>query len=382
MLMMRAEIVSEVVVPFVDLSWQWREIRDDVMPRLQELFEHSAFSLGPYVEEFEQAFAEWLGTEHVVALDSGTSALHLAMITAGIGPGDEVLIPANTFIATAWGVVYVGATPVFCDVDAETANIDVADAAQRMSDRIKAVIAVHLFGQPADLHAVEAFAKSHGLVLIEDAAQAHGATYSGRKVGTFGKVGCFSFYPGKNLGAAGEAGAIITNDRELSERLRSLRNHGQSRRYVHENIGFNYRMAGIQGLILTHKLRRLDDWTKMRRALAQRYLQELAGLPLKLPTASIDHVWHLFVIRTPRRDELREALQAKGIQTGLHYPIPLHRQPCFSHIACNRNSLPVADAWANEGLSLPLYAGMTDNQLNYVISTIRGFYRSSSTCIL
>jgi dTDP-4-amino-4,6-dideoxygalactose transaminase len=365
-----------MAVPFMDLGWQWRQIRDEVMPRLELLFAASAFSLGPYVEEFEQAFAAWLGADHVVALDSGTAALHLAMIAAGIGPGDQVLVPANTFIATAWGVVYVGATPIFCDVDAETANIDVADAARRMSDRVKAIIAVHLFGQPADLAAVEAFAKAHDLVLVEDAAQAHGARYKGGKVGTFGKMGCFSFYPGKNLGAAGEAGAIATNDHQVAKRLRSLRNQAQSHRYVHEEIGFNYRMDGIQGLILTHKLRRLDEWTEIRRAIAQTYLEELAGLPLRLPVASDGHVHHLFVIRTPHRDELMNALQAQGIQTGLHYPIPLHRQPCFSHIGCNRDSLPVADNWAREGLSLPLFVGMTNDQLAHVISAVRAFFQS------
>ncbi len=368
--------MSDAMIPFMDLGWQWGQIRDEVMPRLEELFSRSAFSLGPYVEEFEQAFAEWLGAEHVVALNSGTSALHLAMIAAGIGPGDEVLVPANTFIATAWGVVYVGATPVFCDVDEVTANIDVADAERRMNARVKAIIPVHLFGQSADLGGVGAFATAHGLTLIEDAAQAHGARYDGRKVGTFGKIGCFSFYPGKNLGAAGEAGAVVTQDAKTAEEMRSLRNHGQSERYTHERIGFNYRMDGIQGLILSHKLRRLDAWTDMRRAIARRYLDAFAGLPLKLPTPQADHVYHLFVIRTPRRDELRASLQAQAIQTGLHYPIPLHRQPCFAHVPCDRDSLPVADAWAGEGLSLPLFAGMTEAQTEQIISAVRAFFRA------
>lgn len=368
--------MSSVVVPFMDLGWQWGEIRSEVMPRLEELFASSAFSLGPYVEEFEQSFAEWLGVKEVVALNSGTSALHLAMIACGIGPGDEVILPANTFVATAWGVVYVGATPVFCDVDSKTGTIDLTDAARSMSDRVKAIIPVHLFGQPADLRAAAAFANAHDLVLIEDAAQAHGAKYEGRNVGTFGKIGCFSFYPGKNLGAAGEAGAIATNDPQIAERVRALRNHGQSQRYLHEEIGFNYRMDAIQGLILNHKLRRLDEWTNMRRALARAYLEKLADLPLQLPMAFSDHVYHLFVIRTPRRDELRAALESWGIQTGLHYPIPLHRQPCFGHIPCNRNLLPVADIWAKEGLSLPLFAGMTEDQFEHVIGAVRTFFHT------
>lgn len=367
-------MTSGVTVPFMDLAWQWREIQDAVTPRLRELFDQSAFSLGPYVEEFERAFAEWLQVPHVVALNSGTSALHLAVLAAGIGFGDEVLLPANTFIATAWGVVYAGAVPVFCDVDPQTGNIDVADAERRVSRRTKAIIPVHLFGGPADLDRLGAFADAHGLVLIEDAAQAHGARHNGKFVGSFGASGCFSFYPGKNLGAAGEAGAVVTNNPETAERMRALRNHGQSRRYVHELIGYNYRMDGIQGLVLTEKLRHLHAWTSLRRAVARQYLDALADLPLQLPATTPDHVYHLFVIRTPRRDELQAALQSQGIQTGLHYPVPLHRQPCFAHIECDRNSLPVADSWAREGLSLPLFAGITAGQVEKVVAALRAFF--------
>lgn len=368
--------MSDAMIPFMNLGWQWAQIRHEVTPRIEELFSRSAFSLGPYVEEFEQAFAEWIGAKHAVALNSGTSALHLAMIAGGIGPGDEVLVPANTFIATAWGVIYVGATPVFCDVDDATGNIDVDDAERRMSPRVKAIIPVHLFGQSADLGKVSALASTHGLTVIEDAAQAHGARYDGRKVGTFGKIGCFSFYPGKNLGAAGEAGAVVTQDAQAADAMRALRNHGQSERYIHERIGFNYRMDGLQGLILSHKLRRLDAWTDLRRSIARRYLDAFADLPMRLPTPQTDHVYHLFVIRTPRREELRASLQAQAIQTGLHYPVPLHRQPCFAYIPCDHDSLPVADSWANEGLSLPLFAGMTESQTERVISAVRAFFRA------
>jgi dTDP-4-amino-4,6-dideoxygalactose transaminase len=360
----------------MDLGWQWHEIRSEVMPRLEELFAKSAFSLGPYVEEFEQAFAEWLNVEHVVGLNSGTSALHLAMIATGVSAGDEVLVPANTFIGTAWGPIYVGATPVFCDVDETTGNIDVNDAERRLNPRTKSIIAVHLFGQSADLGKIKTFAEAHGLTLIEDAAQAHGACHDGRKVGTSGQIGCFSFYPGKNLGAAGEAGAVVTQDAQAAEAMRSLRNHGQSKRYVHEQIGFNYRMDGLQGLVLYHKLRRLEAWTQMRRSIARRYLNALADLPLQLPVAEADHVYHLFVVRTGKRDELRAFLQAQGIQTGMHYPVPLHRQPCFAHLPCDRDSLPVADSWAAEGLSLPLFAGMTELQTERVISAVRSFFKA------
>jgi dTDP-4-amino-4,6-dideoxygalactose transaminase len=371
---MRTATTPRLVVPFMDLGWQWRQIRTELMPRLEQLFAASAFSLGPYVEEFEQEFAAWLGTGHVVAVDSGTAALHLAMIAAGIGPGDQVLVPANTFIATASSVVHAGARPIFCDVDPETGNIDVSDASRRVNNRVRAIVPVHLFGYPADLRSVEALARAYDLVVVEDAAQAHGAKSPGRKVGTFGKFGCFSFYPGKNLGAAGEAGAIATDDFGLAARLGALRNHGELQRYVHDEIGFNYRMDGIQGLILTHKLRRLEEWTRMRRTLAQAYFEGLADLPLYLPVASSDHVYHLFVVRTPRRVELRAQLQAQGIQTGLHYPIPLHRQPCFDHIPCDRDSLPMADAWAKECLSLPLFPGMTSEQIDHIVSAIRTFF--------
>jgi dTDP-4-amino-4,6-dideoxygalactose transaminase len=362
------------MVPFTDLGWQWDQIRAEVTPRLEDLFSRSAFSLGPYVEEFEHAFAEWLGAPHVIAVNSGTSALHLAMIAARVGPGDEVLVPANTFIGTAWGVVYVGATPVFCDVDEHTGNIDVDDAERRISARTKAIIPVHLFGQSADLARVGDFIEAHGIAMIEDAAQAHGTRHDGQMVGTFGKVGCFSFYPGKNLGAAGEAGAIVTHDAEIAAVMRSLRNHGQSTRYIHEDIGFNYRMDGIQGLVLYHKLRRLEEWTDMRRVIARKYLDAFADLPLRLPVRKADHVYHLFVVRTAQRNELRAALQAQGIQTGLHYPVPLHRQPCFKHVVCDRDSLRVADSWADEGLSLPIFAGMTHSQTDRVISAVRAFF--------
>jgi len=361
-------------VPFVDLSPQWDTVKRDVMPGLQHLFETSAYCLGPAVERFEKSFAEYIGTRHVIGVNSGTSALHLAVLAAGIRAGDKVLLPSHTFVATAWAVVYAGAQPIFCDVEKETGNIDIADAERRISAGVKAIIPVHLYGQPANMSAVSAFARKHGLVIIEDAAQAHGAVYSGKKVGTFGTYGCFSFYPGKNLGAAGEAGAICTDDDAAAERLRALRNHGQKERYVHSEVGFNYRMEGIQALVLEHKLRYLDAWTAERKRIAARYLEELRGLPLELPeTVHDDHVYHLFVIRTPRRNELRAYLGAIGIETGLHYPVPLHRQPCFAHLESVTEQFPVSDHYANECLSLPLFIGMTDTQVEMVIDGIRRF---------
>ena len=364
-------------VPFNDLTVQWQEIADDVRFDLEALFECSAFSAGPFVKAFEDDIAAYLGVKHAIAVNSGTSALHLATLAADIGPGDEVLVPSHTFIATLWGLLYVGATPVLCDVDADTATIDVADARRRVTPRTKAIIPVHLYGQPADMKGVLQLAERFDLKVIEDNAQAIGARWNNRHLGTIGELGCFSFYPGKNLGAAGEGGLVVTNDEELAARVRCLSNHGQRERYVHTDIGFNYRMDGVQGAILSRKLRRLDAWTERRRQLARRFQAGLAGLPLELPVVRFgDHVWHLFVVRTPRRKELREHLARANIETGLHYPIPCHRQPCLQHLEMDRNSYPQSDLWTRELLSLPLFYGMTDAQADRVINSIHEFFRS------
>lgn len=361
-------------VPFNNLNLQWQQIAEAARPDIEALFINSAFSGGRYVDAFEHDIAAWLGTRHAIGCSSGTAALHLAMVAAGIGPGDEVLLPAHTFIATAWGALYTGATPVLCDVEDATGNIDLADAARRITPRTKAIIPVHLYGQPADLAAVRHLAAAHGLMVIEDNAQAIGARYDNRPLGTHGAMGCFSFYPGKNLGAAGEGGLVCTDDDALDARLRQLRNHGQSERYIHHDIGFNYRMDGFQGIILRHKLARLDDWTTRRRELAERYRAALAGLPLRLPEIRHqDHVWHLFVVRTPRRDALRAHLTAAGIETGLHYPVPLHQQPCLAGLTLDPAGYPVAENWAREGLSLPLFNGMTDAQLDLAAHEVRRF---------
>jgi dTDP-4-amino-4,6-dideoxygalactose transaminase len=362
-------------IPFNDLSVQWREIAAGVTREFEDVFAKSAFSSGSFVKTFEDEIAKYLGAKHAIAVNSGTSALHLAMAASGIGPGDEVLVPAHTFIATLWGVIYVGATPVLCDVDAATGNIDVEDASRRVTARTKAIIPVHLYGQPADMDAVTAFAKRHNLIVVEDNAQSVGAHWNGRGLGTIGQFGCFSFYPGKNLGAAGEGGLVTTNDDALAGRLQMLRNHGQSERYVHVAIGFNYRMDGLQAVVLRYKLRCLDRWTERRRAIARQYQAGLAGLPLEVPAIrNQDHVWHLFVVRTPRRDALRDCLQASGIETGLHYPIPNHRQPCLDYLTMDRDSYPQSDRWARKGLSLPLFYGMTDEQVDRVIEKIAQFF--------
>jgi dTDP-4-amino-4,6-dideoxygalactose transaminase len=367
---------GEDTIPFTDLSFQWRQIEGKALPDIRRLFEDSTFCLGPFVERFERAVGEYLGVAHAIGVNSGTSALHLALIAAGIGPGDKVLVPSYTFVATAWAVLYVGATPVMCDVEEVSANIDLADAERRIDKAVKAIIPVHLYGQPANLAGVMAFAARHRLSVIEDAAQAIGARYRGHYVGTFGLCGCFSFYPAKNLGAAGEAGLVVTSDDAIALRLRTLRHHAQTERYLHAELGFNYRMEGFQALVLGHKLPLLDEWTNARRKLACTYHQQLAGLPLALPdTIHQDHVFHLYVVRSQDRDRLRDHLQRAGIETGLHYPIPLHAQPALARFVSDPEGFPVADRYARQCLSLPLFIGMTDAQVGRVCETIRRFFR-------
>ncbi len=358
----------------MDLAWQWRVIAEAARPDIERTFETSAFCLGPAVEAFERRFADYLGVAYVVGVNSGTSALHLAMIAAGIGPGDAVLLPAHTFVATAWAVLYVGARPVLCDVDEDSGLIDLADAERRCDPTVKAIMPVHLYGRAVDMDAVGAFAARRGLVVIEDAAQAQGAEWRGRRVGGHGYAGCFSFYPGKNLGAAGEAGAIATNDAEAAARMRSLRNHAQGARYVHDELGFNYRMEGLQGVVLGHKLRHLDDWNARRGRIAGLYDEMLAGLPLVRPGRVPGHVWHLYVVRTPERDALKAWLHERGIETGLHYPVPLHRQPCLAGLGHGADEFAVSVRWAEQCLSLPMHPGMADVQVQAVTEAVRGFY--------
>lgn len=362
-------------IPFNNLALQWREISPEANADIAELFVNSAFCQGRYVEAFERDIAAWLDTPHAIAVSSGTAALHLAMLAAGVQPGDEVLVPAHTFIATIWGVLYAGATPVLCDVEDTTANIDVADAARRVTARTTAIVPVHLYGQPADLDAINALAAQHRLKVVEDNAQSIGARWGGRMLGTHGLLGCFSFYPGKNLGAAGEGGMVVTADDALAARLRRLRNHGESERYVHAEIGYNYRMDGFQGIVLRHKLHRLHAWTERRRQLAARLTDALAGLPLRTPEVRHqDHVWHLYVVRTPRRDALRAYLREQKIETGLHYPVPNHLQPCLAHLPHDPAGYKVAEAWATQGLSLPLFYGMTDSEADRVAAAVRAFF--------
>jgi len=360
-------------VPMADLKAQYEAIRDEVDRAVLDVIAGGNYVLGPSVGRFEDAFAESVGARHCVGVNSGTSALHLALICAGVGAGDEVITIPLTFIATAWAISYVGATPVFVDVDPVTCTMDVSQVQRRITKRTRAIVPVHLYGQPADMRPLLDVARQHGIPVIEDAAQAHGATYDGKPAGTLGSFGCFSFYPGKNLGACGEAGAVVTNSDDADALLRSLRDHAQRQRFHHDQLGFNYRMDGIQGAVLAVKLKHLRKWNEARRRLAERYLQRLAGLPIQLPVEAPGrvHAWHLFVIRHPERMRIRQELQEQGVQTGLHYPIPLHLQKAYAQLGGRSGDFPVAEQIASECLSLPLFAEMTFEQQDAVVECLQ-----------
>jgi dTDP-4-amino-4,6-dideoxygalactose transaminase len=367
-------------VPFLDLKAQFALIQSRVQKEILEVAESATYVLGPKVAAFERAFAAHHGAKHCVGVNSGTSALHLALIAAGVGPGDEVLTVPMTFVATSWAISYVGATPVFVDVDPVTCTMDVSRLEQKITPRTRAILPVHLYGQPADLGPLLEISRRHGIPLVEDAAQAHGARYQDRPVGTFGLCGCFSFYPGKNLGAFGEGGAVVTNDDQAATRLRKLRDHAQGQRYHHDEIGFNYRMDAIQGAVLNVKLDYLADWTEARRRLAARYRTLLAGLPLTLPAEADGryHVWHLFVVRLPERDRVKKELEGRGVQTGLHYPVPVHLQKAYEHLGHCPGDFPVAERIGNECLTLPMFPEMTDAQQDAVCDALADVMREVS----
>jgi dTDP-4-amino-4,6-dideoxygalactose transaminase len=370
----------KISVPFVDLRVQYRRLREEILGALEEVAESTAFVLGPKVAEFEKAFAAFTGARHCVALNSGTSALHLALIAAGVKSGDEVITVPMTFIATSWGVSYVGATPVFVDVDPSTYTMDVDQVRRRITPKTKAILPVHLYGQPADMEPLLEIGRQQGIPVIEDAAQAHGAMYQGKHAGTLGLCGCFSFYPGKNLGAYGEGGAVVTDDDQIARRLRTLRDHAQEERYHHIEIGFNYRMDAMQGAVLKVKLKHLAAWTEGRRFLAERYLKYLADLPIQLPTIGRDRspVWHLFVVLHSERDRLRKDLESRGIATGLHYPIPLHLQKAYAHLGYSKGDFPVAERIGRDCLSLPLFPEMTIRQQDAVIEALTDCLREET----
>jgi len=361
------------VIPFIDLRVQYREIQEEVEVAVARVLADAAYVLGSEVERFESEFADYCGAAHGVALNSGTSALHLALLAAEVGPGDEVITAPFTFIATAAAIRYVGATPVFVDVDPVCYTLDPVQLEAAITPRTKALIPVHLYGHPADMDPILEVARRHGLAVIEDAAQAHGSLYKGRPAGGLGDFGCFSFYPTKNLGACGEGGFVATGDPERAKRVRLLRDWGQTSKHRHELLGFNYRMDGIQGAVLRIKLRHLERWTEMRRAHAARYDKALAGAgvstPVEMPWAR--HVFHAYTVRSPRRDVLRDALADRGIQSAVHYPFPLHLQPIFADLGRGPGAFPVAEAAANQVLSLPMFPELAADAPERVAACIR-----------
>jgi dTDP-4-amino-4,6-dideoxygalactose transaminase len=359
-------------VPYLDLRAQYRTLRSEVLAALEEVCESTGFAQGPATLEFETKFAAYCGVDHCVSLNSGTSALHLALRCLDVGPGDEVITVSMTFIATAWAISYVGATPVFVDIDPvrRTLNPDNLEAA--ITSRTKAIIPVHLYGMPAEMDRIMAIAQRHGVPVIEDAAQAHGARYRGRRVGQFGKIACFSFYPGKNLGAYGEGGALVTNDASVAQRARSLRDHAQSQKYLHDEIGYNYRMDGFQGAVLSIKLKHLDEWNRARIDCARLYAELLKDSSYKLPAHISDSecVWHCYLIEIPERDRVRSSLQDVGIQSAIHYPVPIHLQKAYAHLDYRSGDLPVTEALCEHCLSLPIYPELSKEKISRVASVL------------
>lgn len=364
-------------VKFLDLRKQYLSIKDEIDNAIQNVLLDSAFISGPYVETFEENFAKRHNAKYCVGVNSGTAALHAALMALEIKASDEVIVPANTFFATPLSVTLTGATPVFVDCEPKYYNIDTNKIERTITDKTKAIIAVHLFGQPSQIDKIKEIADRNNLILIEDCAQAHISELYGQPVGTFGVCGCFSFYCGKNLGAYGEGGAIITNDKALYRKLKMIRNLGMAQKYHHEIIGHNYRMAGMQGAILNVKLKYLDEWTDIRRRNADLYRKYLSDckeiiLPAEMPDAK--HVYHLFVIRTQKRDELMQFLKENEIYTGLHYPIPCHLQKAYNFLGYKERDFPVSEKYANEVLSLPMSEQLKEDEIKYVAEKIKEFF--------
>ncbi|MDQ1558594.1 MAG: hypothetical protein QOD32_1654 [Pyrinomonadaceae bacterium] len=379
------------MIPFVDLQAQYRSIKLEVDEAIGRVVESAAFILGREVEAFEAAFAEYLGARFCVGVSSGTAAVQLAVTACGVTAGDEVLVPANTFFATAEAVSTAGATPVFVDADPVSYTIDPTKIEAAITPRTRAIIPVHLYGQSADLDPIFEIAARHNLSVIEDAAQAHGSLYKGRRVGALGRANCFSFYPGKNLGAYGEGGAVVTDDAEVARRVRLLRDHGSEQKYRHDIIGYNFRLEGIQGAVLNVKLKHLDNWNELRRAHAARYHELLSAagdgeggagkgdsdnggalmLPQELPYAR--HIYHLYVVQSDERDALQQHLAAAGVQTGVHYPVPVHLQPAYASLGHRAGDYPEAERQAARVLSLPMFPELTAAQIERVAEAVRSF---------
>lgn len=361
------------MIPFVDLKAQYASIKTELNAAIQGVLDSCQFTLGSEVAAFEKEFAAYCQSSHGVGVNTGTSALHLALLAAEIGPGDEVITIPFTFVATVSAIYYTGATPVFVDIDPRSFTIDVSAIEAAITERTKAILPVHLYGQTADMDPILAIARKHGLIVIEDAAQAHGAEYKGQRAGGLGDMGCFSFYPGKNLGACGEGGMVVTNNAEYARAIRMLRDWGAETKYHHVLKGYNFRLEGIQGAVLRVKLRHLEAWTEARRAAARHYDQLLAGSGVATPAAMeyARHVYHIYAVRTGQRKQWQDALSAQGIQTGIHYPFPVHLLPAFADLGYVRGQFPHSERAANEVLSLPMFAELTTEQREAVAHAVR-----------
>jgi dTDP-4-amino-4,6-dideoxygalactose transaminase len=364
--------MANIKVPYLDLKAQYRSIKPEIDQAIARVLDSCQFVLGPEVADFEREFAAYSGTSECIAMNSGTSALHLALLAAGIGPGDEVVTVPFTFVASVATILYAGAKPVLVDIEPRTFNMNPAALEAAISPRTKAIVPVHLYGHPADMDPILEVARKHHLVVIEDAAQAHGAKYKGRSAGSIGDIACFSFYPAKNLGAYGEGGAVTTSNPEYARTIRMLRDWGQDHKYHHLLHGYNYRMEGFQGAILRVKLRHLESWTETRRAIVKTYNERLAGADVVRPTEMpwARHVYHLYTLRADNRDALHAALLNEGIQTGIHYSTPVHLQPAYAALGYGPGSFPESEKAAGEVLSLPLYPELSDSQIEDVAKAV------------
>ena len=368
-------------VPFVDLGVQYRAISAEIDGAISKVIQDADFILGREVRLFEEEFAEFCDASYAIGVDSGTSALELALRAFDIGPGDEVITAANSFIASALGISHAGAKPVLVDVDPFTYTLDVKALERAITRRTKAIIPVHLYGHPAHMGPIRQLADKHGLVVIEDACQAHGARYKGKRAGSFGHAAAFSFYPGKNLGAYGDGGMVVTKDRKIANRLEMLRNYGQKEKYKHLFRGYNRRLDTMQAAILRVKLKYLEKWNAARRWNAKLYQKHLEGSGVVVPgeAGGAESVWHLYVIRTEQRDALKDHLVKKGINAGIHYPVPIHLQPAYQDLGYKRGDFPVTEAYADRILSLPMYPELTDRQIEFVSQTVCEFQSAHQT---
>jgi dTDP-4-amino-4,6-dideoxygalactose transaminase len=368
-------------VPFLDLQAQYHSIKDEIDDAIQKVLDSCAFAGGPFIEEFERNFSAFCGTGCAVGVSSGTSALWMALLALDVGVGDEVITTANTFIATAEAISYTGAKPVFVDVDNRTYTMNPGLLEAAITSHTKAIIPVHLFGQMTDMDPVMEIANSYGLPVIEDASQAHGAEYKGRRAGSIGILGCFSFYPGKNLGAYGEAGCVVTNSNDLARRIQKLRDHGQSKKYYHDLVGWNARMDGIQGAVLCVKLKYLEGWNESRRRHAELYNELLCGQDQLITPAEASyarHVYHIYALRIPKRDKLMSHLSENDVFCGIHYPIPLHLQKAYQPLGLQKGDYPVSEQCAEEYISLPMFPELAYAQIERVAGLVRKFIKKAA----